>query len=60
MQFETVVKERQSCRNFDAARPVEKEKLERTGCRILGAVLNKVDVRKDKYYSKYTHYYHYD
>ena len=29
MQFETVVKERQSCRNFDAARPVEKEKLER-------------------------------
>ena len=37
-----------------------KEKLERTGCRILGAVLNKVDVRKDKYYSKYTHYYHYD
>ncbi len=37
-----------------------KEKLERTGCRILGAVLNKVDVRKDRYYSKYTHYYHYD
>ena len=37
-----------------------KEKLEMAGCRILGAVLNKVDVRKDKYYSKYTHYYHYD
>lgn len=37
-----------------------KEKLERAGCRILGAVLNKVDVRQDKYYSKYTHYYHYN
>ena len=37
-----------------------KEKLEMSGCRILGAVLNKVDVKKDKYYSKYTHYYHYD
>ena len=35
-----------------------KEKLEMTGCRILGAVLNKVDVRRDKYYSKYTHYYY--
>lgn len=28
MQFETVVKTRQSCRNFDGARPVEREKLE--------------------------------
>ena len=37
-----------------------KEKLERAGCRILGAVLNKVDVRQDKYYSKYTHYYPYN
>ena len=36
-----------------------KEKLEMSGCRILGAVLNKVNVKKDKYYSKYTHYYHY-
>lgn len=33
------------------------EQLEKTGCRILGAVLNKVDVRKDKYYSSY--YYKY-
>lgn len=34
-----------------------KEQLEMSGCRILGAVLNKVDVRKDKYYSKYNYYY---
>ena len=34
-----------------------KEQLEMTGCRLLGAVLNKVDVRKDKYYSKYSYYY---
>lgn len=34
-----------------------KEQLEMTGCRLLGAVLNKVDVRKDKYYSKYGYYY---
>ena len=27
--------------------------LERSGCRILGAVLNKVDIKKDKYYSSY-------
>ncbi|HJA67077.1 tyrosine protein kinase [Lachnoclostridium sp. An169] len=36
-----------------------KEQLEMSGCRILGAVLNKVDTKKDKYYSKYNHYYHY-
>lgn len=30
-----------------------KEQLERSGCKILGAVLNKVDVKKDKYYSSY-------
>ena len=29
------------------------EQLERSGCKILGAVLNKVDVKKDKYYSSY-------
>lgn len=34
-----------------------KEQLEKSGCRILGAVLNKVDVRKDRYYSKYSYYY---
>ncbi len=34
-----------------------KEQLEMSGCRLLGAVLNKVDVRKDKYYSKYSYYY---
>lgn len=34
-----------------------KEQLERSGCKILGAVLNKVDVKKDKYYaSYYSHY----
>lgn len=30
-----------------------KEQLEMSGCRILGAVLNKVDVKEDHYYSKY-------
>lgn len=30
-----------------------KAQLEKSGCRILGAVLNKVDTKKDKYYSKY-------
>ena len=30
-----------------------KEQLERSGCRILGAVLNKVDVKKNSYYGKY-------
>lgn len=34
-----------------------KEQIEMTGCRLLGAVLNKVDVKKDKYYSKYSYYY---
>ena len=33
------------------------EQLERSGCKILGAVLNKVDVKKDKYYSSYYGYY---
>ena len=33
-----------------------KEQLEISGCRVLGAVLNKVDVRKNKYYSKYGYY----
>lgn len=31
-----------------------KDQLEKSGCRVLGAVLNKVDVRKDRYYSKYS------
>lgn len=30
-----------------------REQLEKAGCRILGVVLNKVNVRKNKYYSKY-------
>ena len=33
-----------------------KEQLAMSGCRILGAVLNKVDPRTDRYYSKYGHY----
>ena len=33
-----------------------KEQLEISGCRVLGAVLDKVDVRKNKYYSKYGYY----
>ena len=36
-----------------------KEQLEKSGCRMLGAVLNKVDVRKDRYYSKYNSKYSY-
>ena len=31
--------------------------LERSGCKILGAVLNKVDMKKDKYYSSYYGHY---
>ena len=30
-----------------------KEQLERSGCPILGVVLNKVDTKRDKYYGKY-------
>lgn len=33
------------------------EQIRRSGCRILGAVLNKVDMRKNRYYSKYSYYY---
>ena len=35
-----------------------KEQLEMAGCRLIGAVLNKVDLKKDKYYHKYNYYYH--
>ena len=31
--------------------------LERSGCRILGAVMNKIDTRSDKYYSSYYKHY---
>lgn len=34
-----------------------KSQIERSGCHILGAVLNKVDVKKDKYYRSYKGYY---
>ena len=30
-----------------------KQQIEASGCRVLGAVLNKVDIKKDKYYSHY-------
>ncbi len=33
------------------------EQLEKTGCKILGAVLNKVNIEKNKYYGKYDYYY---
>ena len=36
-----------------------KKQLEQTGCRILGAVLNKVDLEEDKYYSRYGYYRYY-
>lgn len=34
-----------------------KEQLEKTGCKLLGAVLNKVNIEKNKYYGKYDYYY---
>ena len=37
-----------------------KNQLEKSGCRILGAVLNKVDVRQSRYYGKYKSYEAYD
>lgn len=37
-----------------------KEQLAISGCKLLGAVLNKVDIKKDKYYSKYSYYYNGD
>lgn len=33
-----------------------KKKIAQTGCKILGAVLNKVDVKKDRYYGRYGNY----
>ena len=36
-----------------------KEQLAMSGCRILGAVLNKVDPKTDRYYSRYGHYSYY-
>lgn len=36
-----------------------KEQLDKSGCRILGAVLNKVDIRNEAYYGKYGKYGHY-
>ena len=35
-----------------------KEQIEMSGCKLLGAVLNKVDIKKNKYYTKYNYYYH--
>lgn len=36
-----------------------KKQLAQTGCRVLGAVLNKVDLEEDKYYSRYGYYKYY-
>jgi capsular exopolysaccharide synthesis family protein len=33
-----------------------KKKLAQTGCKLLGAVLNKVDIKKDRYYGRYGSY----
>jgi capsular exopolysaccharide synthesis family protein len=33
-----------------------KEQLEKSGCRILGAILNKVDIHNESYYGKYGRY----
>lgn len=42
--------------SYKVARRI-KEQLEKSGCTILGAVLNKVDLKKDKYYSSYYRHY---
>lgn len=42
--------------SYKVARKI-KEQLEKSGCTILGAVLNKVDLKKDKYYSSYYRHY---
>lgn len=34
-----------------------KDQIEMSGCKLLGVVLNKVDVKKNKYYTKYNYYY---
>ena len=47
-----------SCRNVryrDAQKAFAQ--LEKSGCRILGAVLNKIDTSGDKYYSSYYKHY---
>lgn len=44
------------CVSYKLAQKVQ-EQLEKTGCKILGAVLNKVNIEKDKYYQKYDYYY---
>ena len=36
-----------------------KDQLKKSGCKLLGAVLNKVDMKKEKYYNKYNSYYYY-
>lgn len=41
--------------SYKVAQKVQKQ-LQKSGCRILGAVLNKIDTKKDKYYSDYTKY----
>ncbi len=41
--------------SYKVAQKVQRQ-LQKSGCRILGAVLNKVDTKKDKYYSYYTKY----
>ena len=41
--------------SYKVAQKVQRQ-LRKSGCRILGAVLNKVDTKKDKYYSNYTKY----
>lgn len=35
-----------------------KEQVEKTGCKVLGAVLNKVNIERNKYYGKYDYYYY--
>lgn len=36
-----------------------KDQLKKSGCKLLGAVLNKVDMKKEKYYNRYNSYYYY-
>lgn len=37
-----------------------KKQIVQTGCKLLGAVLNKVDTKKDRYYNKYGYYHYHD
>lgn len=53
-----LVLESEAVRRRDALKV--KDQLAKSGCKLLGAVLNKVDMKKEKYYNKYNSYYYYE